>query len=155
MSIQLETLYIEGCNAVRHYSNGVKTIRTISIGQGFVIITGTCYLIVHKQFLASIIVASFGLMLTIVLFMLQLNYWKQFDAVLEYVTNIENGDSQNVSKCNGPWSAYLIPRKSRFSKVWYRLLVQYGPYFFLMAALVAFLVFCLYLFFVPTSITSN
>lgn len=135
MTLSAERLYTEGCNAARHYSNGVKSIRTISIGQGFAIIAIASYLFDRDQPWLVLILAIFGIMFTTVLFMLQTNYWKQFDAVLEYVTQLERKEGSEETFPPGPWSAYAGPRNQRFGRRWYRVLVMYGPYLLLLIAL--------------------
>ena len=119
--------YTEGCSALRHYSVCVLNTRTITIAQGFAILTGAIYTIKEGLFLTSLCISVFGLLFTAVLNRLQKNYWLHCDTILEKVVELEG---------NGPWTAYRDQRKKRHEQKIWEILVVNGPFYLLVAALV-------------------
>ncbi len=133
MTVDQNGLYREGCHALRHYSNGVRAIRTIAIGQGFVLISGAAYLINSGQIGLSTVVALFGVLFTYVLSRLQNNYWDHFNALLESVLQLE--------KRQGPWSAYAANRLRKHRRSFTIAILKHGPYVLLQVALAAVVVY--------------
>src|SRR5687768_7037776 len=60
--------YTEACTVVRHYSNFVIGVRTLTIVQGVAILGAAAFLSKEKQHVYALASASFGLLLTFVLF---------------------------------------------------------------------------------------
>ena len=100
MPLSIETLYSEACQGLRHYSAAVKSIRTITIAQSFVVLGASHYLIKDAQWLLACLISLFGLLLTIILLGLQSNYWSQFDNLLEYLLKLE--EAEKPSRGPGP-----------------------------------------------------
>ena len=120
--------YTEGCSALRHYSVCVLNTRTITIAQGFAILTGAIYTIKEGLFLTSLCISVFGLLFTAVLNRLQKNYWLHCDTILEKVVELEG---------NGPWTAYSVQRAKRHEQKIWKIPVVDGPFYLLVTALVA------------------
>ena len=98
----IKTLYNEGCSALRHYSLCVLNSATIVIVQGFVILSGSLYLLNAGNYWLSLSTAVFGFFFTAVIFMIEKNYWLHFDAVLESVVALEK--QLNSDDVEGPWT---------------------------------------------------
>ena len=139
--IDLRSKYAEGCTALRHYSLCVLNTRTVTIAQGFVILTAAIYLIKDRSFGASLVVCFFGLSFTVVLNRLQMNYWIHFNTILEIVMRLENLGNSDASLM-GPWSAYSELRNERHGKRKWKILVVYGPYYLLTFALATIIMYC-------------
>lgn len=140
MPLDEDQFYAEACESLRHYSNSVKDIRTVTIAQGFIVLSATLYLIRENQFPLSSCVSFFGILLTAVLHGLQSNYWHQFDDFLQYIIVAEQKGVKDNSAL-GPWSTYGIHRNKRFAKRWYRLRVKHGPYILLLIGLLLVLIY--------------
>ena len=138
--IDLKSKYTEGCSALRHYSICVLNTRTVTIAQGFLILTAAVYLIRDRLFAASLAISFFGLLFTIVLNRLQMNYWIHFNSILETVVRLENPTNANNSVM-GPWSAYHAQRNERHLKIKWKILVVYGPYYLLTFALAIIVIY--------------
>jgi hypothetical protein len=123
----IKAKYSEGCSALRHYSVCVLNTRTITIAQGFAILTGAIYAIKEGLFWTSLCISVFGLFFTAVLNRLQKNYWLHCNAILKEVVELET---------NGPWTAYSIQRAKRHEQKRWRILVVDGPFYLLVTALV-------------------
>src|ERR1051325_6115579 len=123
----IKAKYSEGCSALRHYSVCVLNTRTITIAQGFAILTGAIYTIKEGLFPTSFCISIFGLLFTVVLNRLQRNYWLHCNAILEVVVELET---------NGPWTAYSVQRTKRHEQKIWRILVIDGPFYLLVIALV-------------------
>src|SRR5437763_1799972 len=132
--LDIKSLYNEGCNALRHYSVCVMTMRNITIVQGFDILSAAIYLIKEKEFLASLSVSLFGLLFTAVLYMIQKNYWLHFNAVLKTIKAFEETLGGDELK-PGPWMAYREQRGKRHRQLRWKYTVLYGPAFLLLLAL--------------------
>lgn len=124
----IKAKYTEGCSALRHYSVCVLNTRTITIAQGFAILTGAIYTIKEGLFWYSLCISVFGLLFTAVLNRLQKNYWLHCDAILTKVVELER---------NGPWTAYSIQRAKRHEQKIWKMMVVDGPFYLLVTALVA------------------
>ena len=122
-----KTKYTEGCSALRHYSVCVLNTRTITIAQGFAILTGAIYTIKEGLFWSSLCISVFGLLFTAVLNRLQKNYWLHCNAILKIVVELER---------NGPWTAYSIQRAKRHEQKLWKVMVVDGPFYLLVIALV-------------------
>ena len=109
--------------------------RTITIAQGFAILTGAIYTIKEGLFWSSLCISVFGLLFTAVLKMLQKNYWLHCDAILKKVVELER---------NGPWTAYSIQRAKRHGQKIWKMMVIDGPFYLLVIALVALNVYNAY-----------
>lgn len=132
--IDQQSRYVEGCNALRHYSSCVMNVRTIAIAQGFVILSGTIYLVAQNAFIPSLCLALFGFLFTAVLQSLQKSYWEHFDTILDAVVTLEehaNGNSNSF----GPWSTFKQHRSGQYEKPLWRLLVRHGPFAVLLLGL--------------------
>jgi len=123
----IKAKYSEGCSALRHYSVCVLSTRTITIAQGFAILTGAIYTIKEGLFRASLCISVFGLLFTAILNRLQKNYWLHCNAILKKVVELE-GD--------GPWTAYNDQRKNRHGQRIWKVMVVDGPFYLLGIALV-------------------
>jgi len=106
----------------------VLNTRTITIAQGFAILTGAIYTIKEGLFWTSLCISVFGLLFTAVLNRLQKNYWLHCNAILKEVVEL---------KTNGPWSDYSVQRAKRHEQKIWRILVVDGPFYLLVTALVA------------------
>jgi len=122
-----KTKYIEGCSALRHYSVCVLNTRTITIAQGFAILTAAVYTIKEGLFWPSLWISVFGLLFTAVLNRLQSNYWQHCNAILKEVVELEEG---------GPWTAYRDQREERHRQPIWKVTVIEGPFNLLVLALV-------------------
>jgi hypothetical protein len=131
----IKAKYSEGCSALRHYSVCVLNTRTITIAQGFAILTGAIYTIKEGLFWISLCISVFGLLFTAVLNRLQKNYWLHCNAILKEVVELET---------NGPWTAYSVQRAKRHEQKIWRTLVVDGPFHLLVTALVALNLFDAY-----------
>jgi hypothetical protein len=127
-SEMIRAKYSEGCSALRHYSVCVLNTRTITIAQGFAILTGAIYTIKEGLFWTSLCISVFGLLFTAVLKMLQKNYWLHCNAILKVVVELET---------NGPWTAYHDQRAKRHEQRIWKVMVVDGPFYLLVTALVA------------------
>jgi hypothetical protein len=125
----IKAKYSEGCSALRHYSVCVLNTRTITIAQGFAILTGATYTIKEGLFWPSWCISVFGLLFTAVLNSLQKNYWLHCNAILKKVVELEKDD--------GPWSAYSVQRAKRHEQKRWKILVVDGPFYLLAIALLA------------------
>ena len=119
MDLSAEKLYLEACNALRHYSNSVMQVRTWTIVQGFTILTAIYFLVTRTNYIYSLILSVFGLILTFILNILQSNYGMHHEALLHYVVTLEEG--------NGPWSVYKLNRDARLQRRYYKLAIWSGP----------------------------
>ena len=151
--LDIKARYSEGCTALRHYSNCVMSMRTVTVAQGIVILSAATYLASQNRFLASILLCVFGLLFTGVLHMLQKSYWEHFENVLRAVVEMETGnkidDSQTdglaeVDSQYGVWNVYRSRRKARFDLLWWILLVRHGPFLLLLTSLLALLTYNAY-----------
>lgn len=124
----IKAKYSEGCSALRHYSVCVLNTRTITIVQGFAILTGAIYTIKEGLFRTSLCISVFGLLFTAVLNRLQKNYWLHCNAILKVVVELET---------NGPWTAYSVQRAKRHEQKIWKIPVVDGPFYLLVIALVA------------------
>src|SRR6185436_16112849 len=120
--------YIEGCSALRHYSVCVLNTRTITIAQGFAILTAAVYTIKEGLFWPSLCISIFGLLFTAVLNRLQKNYWLHCDEILKKVVELEKG---------GPWTVYSVQREQRHGQKIWKMTEIDGPVNLLVFALVA------------------
>lgn len=79
-------LYTEGCNFIRHYSNASLTVRIGTLVQGLVLLSswGYVYLSDPRNDILLVLVSSYGILFTALLFMLHNGYLR---ATIEY-TNI-------------------------------------------------------------------
>lgn|SRR5215213_471402 len=134
----VKSQYGEGCSALRHYSLCVLNTRTITIAQGFVLLTAAAYLIKERAFALSAFVSLFGLLFTHVLKKLQENYWLHFEAILRAIVKIEHPSSK------GPWRIYAKQRWLRHKRTQWRVLVVNGPSNLLLIACLAILGFDTY-----------
>ena len=78
--------YTEGCNALRHYSDCVKNIRTLTIVQGLVVLGSIFYLWGNKSIVFNL--SLFGLLFTIILTLLHYNYIKHFKTFLDWIIDL-------------------------------------------------------------------
>jgi len=140
LALDQKTKYNEGCNALRHYSLCVMNMRTVTIAQGLVLLSGTAYLINQKAFQYSFSLAIFGLLFTGVLYGLQKSYWEHFEKILEAVVILEISSDEN-STAEGPWSAYKENRKTLFDRPLWGLWVRHGPFMLLLMALLGIAVY--------------
>lgn len=115
--------YIEGCNAVRHYSNALKNIRTMTILQGFAIISASSLVASEGKIglFSSLIISMAGICLTIILYSLLLNYFTHVRSAMEYVWSIEKKETEIG---DGPWVAIEANRKILWDKKWKNVLVS-------------------------------
>jgi hypothetical protein len=128
--------YAEGCNALRHYSLCVLNARTLTIAQGFVLLSGAIYFMKEQLFALSVFVSFFSMFFTLVLHGLQKNYWLHFESILNRVVELESGHDSQVSQ-DGPWGVYKKQREARHKKIWWRYFVVNGPFNLLLFASLA------------------
>lgn len=140
MALDETKLYEESCNGFRHYSTAVMTIRTITIAQGFAVLTAVSYLSTSNQFLLSLFATVFGVLLTGVLAALQWNYYLHASTLLDFLVALESRLSP-LEGSTGPWTTYAAPRSRRFRSWWGRLVYLHGPYVLLLLALVSLLAY--------------
>ena len=134
MNISERDFYNEGCQALRHYSNCIINVRTVTIAQGFIILSGAFFLLKENNFLLSLLTSCFGLIFTVFLHILQGNYGKHFEAILINVMLLEK--QANIEKnYSGPWSAYYVPRNKRFNNKFYKYVIYYGAIFLLLISM--------------------
>jgi hypothetical protein len=128
----IKARYKEGGNALRHYSNCVMNMRTVTIAQGIIILSAVIYSANQKSFVPSLWLCVFGLLFTVVLHILQEIYWKYFDTVLEAVSNIESRAKEDEKEGYefSPWSLYKLRREERYQRRWWRYLARRGPFGF-------------------------
>ncbi|MEQ9453772.1 MAG: hypothetical protein RLN76_04160 [Phycisphaeraceae bacterium] len=130
-----EDLYSEACQGLRHYSNCVMQIRTVTIAQGFIVLTAAWFMIDNQHYEACVGVAGLGLLLTLVLHTLHTNYGRHHQALLEYATQLERASPGG----SGPWVTYIGPRERRFNGRFFKLIVFNGPVLLLMISLLGFI----------------
>jgi len=139
----MKTIYQEGSETLRHYSNYIKELRRLVIVQGFVIITASSFLIKDESYIISGCVAFFGFIFTIALSIQLKNEMDDFESVLYSVINVENklicedGSLNDNNKGNekklideiGIWNNYSKDRKKRFENEFFKFWVLRGPSF--------------------------
>jgi hypothetical protein len=127
-SIDAKSLYQEGCASLRHYSTCVLNTRTITIAQGFVLLTAANYLVSQGRFALSLTVSAFGLLFTLILHSLQSSYWHVFNIMLATVVQIER---ENSAGMEGPWQEYDSERKKGYQSWAWQIFVRRGPFLLL------------------------
>jgi hypothetical protein len=128
-----EMFYKEGCNAVLHFSTCVMNIRTVTIAQGFAILTAAMYFIKEGSYLYSLLTTLFGFLFTAVLYRLHWNYLEFWKDSIRYAAEIEHHLS---AERTGPWNGNLESRERRLSGRINRLLVERGTTILILTALV-------------------
>ncbi len=119
MTIDIKSAYEEGCSAIRHYSLALRNIRTIAIAQGFAVLTAVSYLAKEEKYELSAGAALFGIVLTIIIYQLHMNYYSHVRSVVKYVTKLEK---EHLNSEGGPWLAMDNMRQ----KVWARPIVRFA-----------------------------
>jgi len=124
-------LYQESANAIRHYSNCIKNMRTTALVQGLVICTVVGYTLRLTESIFFWIVVIFGLLFTLILLWQQANYLKDFSDHMETAECIEN--HFEIGGDLLPWSKYAQRhRKVRSGKeingLFFKLRIEYGPF---------------------------
>ena len=122
--------YVEGCNALRHYSNCVINIRTVTIVQGLAVLGAAGYLIKEGLFFHSLLAVIFGLLLSGVLFGLHRNYYDHFNVILKHI-------AEDIEK-DGPWRTYKDNRDKNLKKYKW---THYGPFILLALSLLALFIY--------------
>lgn len=85
--IKFEIQYSECCETYRHYSSNIKEIRTVSIAQGIIALTGSGYLLQTKSYTGAIFVVFFGILLTLTLWRIHKNYYRNAINYLNYIAS--------------------------------------------------------------------
>lgn len=130
MAIEESKIYEESCTAFRHYSNAVMNIRMLVFAQGLAILTASGYFISSKDYVGIFLTCIFGMSFTIVLAMLQRNYYNHANNILNLILSIEEDGY-------GTWSVYAKGKDERNSSSIHKNLFVYAPYLlFLMAFIV-------------------
>jgi hypothetical protein len=122
--------YIEACSALRHYSSCIMNMRTTVIAQGIVLLTAAGYTLKLESSHYFYLAVSFGLVLTLVLWVQQMNYLADFKSHLSTIEKLESDLSPRIEE-KGPWSQYKYERELR-EKNWplFKTVVVYGPFVF-------------------------
>lgn len=121
----LKFLYQEGCASLRHYSTCVLNTRTITIAQGFALLTASTYLVSQERYALSLSVSAFGLLFTVILHSLLSSYGRVFEVMLPAVIQLESKSSEPEIK--GPWQAYNADLQKLKNQWTWRILVRGGP----------------------------
>lgn len=133
-------LYVEGCNAFRHYSNTVLVVRTITIAQGLAAIGSAAYLLqVGSHPYYALCASVFCFFLTAVLFALHKNYYGYAQCLLEDVCirekTLEEHDDRTEAQqvgqegvVQGPWRCYKCKRDDITKSWWRRMALHFGPF---------------------------
>ncbi len=130
MPLDVDSLYREASNTLRHYSTRVMAIRSMVLAQGFALLAGAGYLVREGQMLFVFAVAGLGVGLTWILHKLLLNYWRHFETVLDSVVDLE------VDAAATPWKDYKEQRTSLEDLTPAGRLVVHGPFYLLYFAFV-------------------
>lgn len=125
--------YKEGCHALRHYSNHVLNIRTLTIAQGLVIFGSIIYLLQNNLFLYLFFIGIFGFFFSISLFILHRVYYEHFNNILEKVINLES--------YNGPWTIYYCKRAKKLENVYYKAIHHYIPFLFFIISMFLIIIY--------------
>jgi len=136
-------LYRQACDALRHYSTCILQIRILVLAEGLVAIAGTGWLYHTEQKYLSIAASVFGLLFAVLLFTLQSNYWRHFEAFLRVAVQLE---AQLGAASPQPWSTYGQQRADRHKSWRWRWSAIDGPFAALVCAflvLVGFVVWTL------------
>ncbi|GJM16899.1 MAG: hypothetical protein DHS20C13_22260 [Thermodesulfobacteriota bacterium] len=119
--------YSEGCSTLRHYSQAVKNIRTITIAQGLAVIYAITFLTKEEEFILSILAGLFGLVLTCIFYFLHQHYLNLSIASLEYIRKLEEvefaheGIGSAIKNARSKfWSKWIV--RFIFTKALYLLL---------------------------------
>jgi len=127
--LPFEKLYEEGAEALRHYSSAILNIRNVAIAQGFAVLTAEAYLVTEKHWSLLLGAAIFGICLTTVLYALQWNYKRYFDAMLQNVVSLESRICPDLA---GPWTTYKLLKISRRGWVLCRFPTLHGLFVLLL-----------------------
>jgi hypothetical protein len=131
--------YNEGCEAIRHYSNALKHIRAVAIAQGIAVITGSSLLAADTCFdPASLLASMAGLVLTVILYFLNMNYYTHVRSAQKYVRKCEQ--SEFDSKW-GPWNEIEKEREKLWNKRYFEFLANKAIYILLFVVILINLIF--------------
>ena len=142
--IGISKLYEEASSAQMHYSVSVRNIRTITIAQGFVILSGIGYLINEEQFLLSFVAGLFGLALTLILYLLYRHYLNLALAALEYVRYLEK---EYTSPKDGIWETIGKKREEFFSNKLIKFVINKLLYYLLWTTISVIMIFGAFYYF--------
>jgi hypothetical protein len=115
----------EAGRALIHYSNCIMNMRTVTIVQGLLLLTGAGFTLKQSTSIYLYLLCLLGFVFTSVLWLQHRNYLKDYDAVLRYVKKIDPWKS-------GPWGMYMLMHEKRKKKLFYKLCVKHGPFYFFM-----------------------
>lgn len=138
MNIEITTLYEEGCKSIRHYSLALRNIRTITIAQGFAVLTAVFYLTKENQYLFSVVVTMFGIALTGILYRLHANYHSYLRTAINYILDIEK---KHLDKYCGPWSAMEENRRGYISVILVKFTLNMAIYVLLVITFIYAIIF--------------
>ena len=89
-SIGIAKVYEEACSTVRHYSSSVRNIRTVTIAQGFAILSAIGFLAKDGKVTLILFASIFCLILTNILYQLHRHYLNNALAAIEFIQDIED-----------------------------------------------------------------
>jgi hypothetical protein len=116
--MNLEKLYTEGCNFLRHYSNASQNVRSWVLVQGLLLLSACGYIYAgphHPGYMT--LISLFGLLLTVLLYLLHYGYYKAAETFAEQVIKIER---QLVPEIDGTVAWYDKLREVRYRSFWIR-----------------------------------
>lgn len=112
MTINISKAYEEGCATLRHYSEALRNIRTLTIAQGLAVLYSVANLAKENKLVLSLLTAIFGIVLTVILHQLHRLYLHHVKAVAAYIIDLE----ESLKESGGPWAAIEAKRAEFLTK---------------------------------------
>lgn len=100
--------YKESCEVVRYFMSSLQSIRTLTIAQGFTILSVVVYLTGESKHMLAVFAATFGILITVVLFFMRSKAFSHMETAISHAVKQEKG--------KGLWSGIEKTRKEKWSK---------------------------------------
>ncbi len=105
MGRNLEAMYSEGSNSVRHYSGLILSLKNTTIAQGFALLAGQGYFFQTREYAWSLLVGCFGVLFTLTLNLIGRGLMGHFNVLVDTVQRIERELSSEYESL-GPWTTF-------------------------------------------------
>ena len=115
-----ENAYTEACTFARHYSSCSMSVRLACIVQGLIVLSGSGYLILAKNYVFSAAVALFGIVLSLIMYVIHWGYHIHVLGFLKVAEEMEK-DLDIV----GPITKFWQNRSSRTTP---HIFIIHGPF---------------------------
>jgi hypothetical protein len=133
MDKNLDKLYFEASNSVRHYSGLILSLKNTTIAQGFAILAAQGYFYQTKAYSQSLLLGCFGILFTLTLHLIGRNLMGHFDISLDIVQRIEQELSAEHDSL-GPWTAFDATSLRHRGHLLVRSFTLHGHVFLLLIA---------------------